>query len=89
MSSSGIRLGAWDYLHWKDIDPIKRDGKIVAAKIIVYAGDNEQYVSFVTPEAYFQLEYWMEYRNGDGGHCVTRIEKLKLLSAVTIHGIFS
>jgi hypothetical protein len=36
MASSGIRLGAWDYLRWGDIRPIEIDGKIVAAKIIVY-----------------------------------------------------
>ncbi len=50
MASSGIRLGAWDYLYWKDIQPIERQGKIVAAKIIVYAGDDEEYFSFITPE---------------------------------------
>ena len=33
MASSGIRLGAWDYLRWGDIRPIEIDGKIVAAKI--------------------------------------------------------
>ena len=48
MASSGIRLGAWDYLRWKDIQPIERQGKIVAAKIIVYAGDDEEYFSFIT-----------------------------------------
>lgn len=36
MSSSGIRLGAWDYLRWGNITPLKRDGKIVAAKMIIY-----------------------------------------------------
>ncbi|MGA7368760.1 MAG: hypothetical protein WBX01_06485 [Nitrososphaeraceae archaeon] len=66
MSSSGIRLGAWDYLRWRDINPIKRDGKIVAAKIVVYAGDDDDYISFVTPEAYFQLENWMGYRMKSG-----------------------
>ena len=39
MLSSGIRLGAWDYLRWSHITPIIQDDKIVAAKIIVYAGD--------------------------------------------------
>ncbi len=40
MISSGIRLGAWDYLKWKHIIPIKnKEGEIVAAKIIVYAGE--------------------------------------------------
>jgi hypothetical protein len=77
MASSGIRLGAWDYIRWKHIQPIKRDGKIVAAKIIVYAGDEEEYFSFLTPEAYNQLENWMEFRKEagekiDGNSCVMR-----------------
>jgi hypothetical protein len=52
MASSGIRLEAWGYLHWKDIQPIERQGKVIAAKIIVYAGDDEEYFSFITAEAY-------------------------------------
>lgn len=43
MASSGIRLGAWDYLRWKDIKPISKNGRIVAAKIIVYAGEEDEY----------------------------------------------
>jgi hypothetical protein len=66
MASSGIRLGAWDYLRWGHIQPIMREGTIVAAKVIVYAGDDEEYLSFITPEAYYQLENWMEYRRESG-----------------------
>jgi hypothetical protein len=55
MASSGIRLGAWDSLLWEHIIPITRDGVLIAAKIIVYAGDQEQYHSFLTPEAYLEL----------------------------------
>jgi hypothetical protein len=66
MSSSGIRLGAWDYIRWKHIQPIKREGTTVAAKINVYAGDDEEYFSFITPEAYYQLENWIEYRKESG-----------------------
>src|SRR5215208_6955272 len=41
MISSGIRLGAWDYLKWKHIVPIMDDnGEVLAAKIIVYAGEH-------------------------------------------------
>jgi integrase len=66
MASSGIRLGAWDYLQWGHIIPIDRDGKIVAAKMIVYAGDEEEYFTFITPEAYFAMEKWMAYRSQCG-----------------------
>jgi hypothetical protein len=37
MTSSGIRLGAWNYLKWGHVSPVKKDGKIVAAKLKVYA----------------------------------------------------
>jgi hypothetical protein len=65
-SSSGIRVGAWEYLKWKHIEPIKRDDKVIAAKIIVYAGDNEQYFSFITPEAFQSIQEWMDYRKKSG-----------------------
>ena len=32
---------SWDYLRWGNIQPIERESKIVAAKIIVYAGESE------------------------------------------------
>lgn len=66
MASSGIRLGAWDYLRWKDIQPLEHQGKVIAAKIIVYAGDNEEYFSFITTEAYYELQKWMQYRQESG-----------------------
>jgi len=66
MASSGIRLGAWNYLKWKHITPIRRQGKIIAAKILVYQGDPEQYFSFITTEAFLELEKWMAYRRKCG-----------------------
>ncbi|MGA6991651.1 MAG: hypothetical protein WBX81_14640, partial [Nitrososphaeraceae archaeon] len=67
MSSCGMRLGAWDYLQWAHIDPIRiEEGKVVAAKVIVYPGDDEEYFSFITAEAYYELEKWMEYRKECG-----------------------
>jgi hypothetical protein len=66
MASSGIRGGAWDYLKWKHIIPIEREGQIVAAKIIVYGGGPDEYYSFITPEAYFALKQWMSFRESYG-----------------------
>lgn len=62
--SSGIRIGAFETLKWKHITP-KHDPKtneIIAAKILVYPGDREQYYSFITQEAYTALKEWMNYR---------------------------
>jgi hypothetical protein len=66
MCSSGIRLGAWDYLRWGNVKPLESDSKIVAAKIMVYAGDEEQYNSFISLEAYQELKKWMDYRKESG-----------------------
>jgi hypothetical protein len=67
MASSGIRLGAWDYLRWGDIRPIEIDGKIVAAKIIVYSGEeDDEYFSFISLEALDELQNWMKYRESSG-----------------------
>ena len=67
MASSGIRLGAWDYLRWKHITPLSNEtGELSAAKIIVYAGDSEEYYTFITPEAYLSLKDWMEFRSKYG-----------------------
>jgi hypothetical protein len=63
MVSSGIRIGAWDYLRWKHISPISNNkGEIIAAKLLVYAGDSEEYYAFLTPEAYNSLKDWIDFR---------------------------
>jgi integrase len=66
MASSGIRLGAWDYLKWRHIQPIEKEGIVVAAKIIVYAEEEDEYFSFISKEAYQSLKEWMEYREFSG-----------------------
>ena len=66
MTSSGIRLGVWDYLKWGHIRPIERDGKTVAAKIIVYAGEDDEYFTFISNEALSYLTDWMKYRENSG-----------------------
>lgn len=67
MISSGIRIGAWEWLKWKNIVPLYDDNSnVIAAKILVYDGEPEQYFSFTTPEAYHSLKEWMEFRQKQG-----------------------
>jgi hypothetical protein len=67
MCSSGIRLGAWDYLRWNHITAITNENnEVIAAKITVYGGDVEEYYSFITPEAYYSLKNWMDFRASHG-----------------------
>ena len=64
MVSSGIRIGAWDFLQWKHVEPItEKNGKITAAKLLVYAGDIEEYYAFITAEAYNSLKEWTSERH--------------------------
>jgi hypothetical protein len=55
-------------LRWKHISQIFRDGKLLAAIINIYADENDAYFTFITPEAYFSLESWMQYRRTSGEH---------------------
>ena len=68
------RLSSWDYLKWKDIEPYTdKNDKILCAKITLYNvkrkkvnKDDKSYISFITPEAYNELNSWMEYRKLHG-----------------------
>ena len=67
MASSGIRLGAWDSLQWKHVNPIYDEkGHPLVARLTVYAGDVDEYYTFVTPEAYVALKEWMNFRSTYG-----------------------
>lgn len=68
MISSGIMVGSWDYLQWKHVVPIKQGNVIIAAKIIIKNTKvkNRTYYSFLTPEAYYSLNDWMDFRKLHG-----------------------
>jgi hypothetical protein len=67
MISSGIRLGAWDSLKWKHVIQRKdKEGNTIAAKLIIYPGDHEEYFTFISPEAYHALEEWINLRKNYG-----------------------
>lgn len=59
MFSSGIRVGAWEYLQLKHVIPVHDSG---VAKLIVYDDENEQYYSFISPEAHAAIKEWIAYR---------------------------
>jgi integrase len=56
--SSGMRIGALDYLNWGDLEEIKQ-GSMTMAKLKIYAGEPEEYETLIAPEAYEAL---LEYR---------------------------
>jgi hypothetical protein len=62
MASSGMRLGGFQSLTDGGIKPIhdEKSGKLLAAHIVVYKGTDEEYDTFISPEAYHAYE---EYRN--------------------------
>jgi hypothetical protein len=66
MESSGCRVGAFEYLNYGDIEPIERGGHVVAAKITIYKGSDEEYFSFITPECYHAIEEYIEFRKSAG-----------------------
>ncbi len=58
LASSGARIGAIEYLKWQDIEPVEASG-YKFAKVTIYRGEKEQYLSFVSPETF---ELFQEYR---------------------------
>jgi hypothetical protein len=68
MVSGGFRLGSWKDLCWKHVTPItdEKTGEVIAAKLIIYPGEPEQYYTFITPEAYNAFKTWMDFRASYG-----------------------
>ena len=69
-ASSGIRVGAFEGLRWGDLAPVYEEGdgerRVRAAKLVVYRGLVEEYVTFVTPECYGALMQYRRMREGIG-----------------------
>ncbi|MFZ0327436.1 MAG: hypothetical protein WBP64_17150 [Nitrososphaeraceae archaeon] len=53
---AGINFGGGD------IQPIIQKDEIMAAKILVYAGEDGQYSTYISPEAYRASSEWMDFR---------------------------
>jgi integrase len=48
------------------VEPIKEAGEIMAAKLRVYAGDAEEYPTFITPEAHRKLKQYIKLQESRG-----------------------
>jgi hypothetical protein len=67
MCSSGIRIGAWEYMKWKHLKPVTNDkDEVIAAHLQVYAKDWGNYKTYMTPEAYNEVKKWMDFRGSYG-----------------------
>ena len=58
LCSSGARIGSVAYLRWRDVQEVELEERKLA-RLTVYKGEPEEYVTFVTPECY---RYLLEYR---------------------------
>ena len=65
LCSSGARIGAVKYLKWKDIAEVEHEGAKFA-RVTIYAGEREEYHTFITPEAYQVLLEYRRTREGTG-----------------------
>jgi integrase len=79
LSSTGIRIGALSKLKLSDLERIDD-----LYKVVLYSGDKDQYISFVTPECTKEIDAYLEYRKRRGEH-ITRdsyviVKKFKPLS---------
>src|ERR1044071_7748599 len=61
LASTGMRVGALQTIRIGDLENIDN-----LYKIIVYAGDNEEYFSFTTPECAKEIDSYLDYRTRRG-----------------------
>ena len=64
--SSGIREGAIEYFQIQDYSVIERDDKIVAGRLVVYRGEPEEHVAFISAEAVQALSKYIQFRKEHG-----------------------
>jgi integrase len=65
--SSGIREGAIEHLKAGNYTQIKvEEEKIVAGRLLVYSGDPEQYITFISTEACHALDKYLDFRREHG-----------------------
>lgn len=66
MASGGLRVGAFDGMTVKHVEPIKKDGEIAAARVRVYPQAREEYQALISPEAWGAFEFYLSHRRENG-----------------------
>ena len=66
MASGGFRVGAWPLLQMRDFSVIKERERVQAGRLLIYRGEPEEYVAFLTPEAVQAFEAYFEFRRQSG-----------------------
>lgn len=65
MCSGGFRVGAWDYLRIQDLSVVEV-GKARVGRIVIYRGEAEEYITFISPESLKFYEKYVEQRRNIG-----------------------
>lgn len=65
MCSGGFRVGAWDYLRVGDVTPVEQAG-VRVGRIVIYHGEPEEYVTFLSPECMKYFDLYLEQRRSVG-----------------------
>jgi integrase len=65
-ASSGIREGAIEGAKVADFTAVKVDTELVAARLIVYPGESEQYIAFATVESWLAFQEYLKFRQMHG-----------------------
>ena len=71
-ASSGIRVGAFNDLLWGDLRPVSYGDGQQMARLLIYRGSVEEYVTFVSPECYAMLLKYREMREEAGEHVTAK-----------------
>jgi integrase len=64
--SSGVREGAIEYFQVQDYSKIEKEDKIVAGRLVVYRGEPEMYVTFISAETVQALNKYIQFRKEHG-----------------------
>ncbi len=84
-ASAGCRVGALPDLKMKHLSPVEIDGKVVCAKLVIYAGTKDEYTAFISLECYNAVQEYIEYRKRNHEKITT--ESPLIRNAVRVYNV--